>query len=110
MSNPSDRATRRRRFLLGCALAAAAVPIVRAPAYAQQSGEKVDENSAQAKALHYRHNAKEVKDPKRKPDEFCHNCQFFQGKASDKWGPCAVFGGKLVANQGWCSSWVKKAG
>ncbi len=107
MSKRSDHEAGRRRFVISCALAAA-IPLVRHPAHAQQSGEKVDENSAQAKALNYRHNAKEVKDPKRKADQFCHNCQFFQGKATDAWAPCAVFGGKQVANQGWCSSWVKK--
>ena len=107
MSGSSRRPTDRRKFLLTCTLAAAA-PLAarRVPA---QTKEKVDENSAQAKALNYRHDAKQVKDPKRKPDQFCDNCQFYQAAASDPWGPCTLFTGSLVAAKGWCSAWVKKA-
>jgi hypothetical protein len=107
MSDPSTPSRNRRSFLFACTVAAAA-PLAARSAFAQ-SKEKVDENSPQAKALNYKHDAKEVKDPKRKPDQFCHNCQFYQAKASDPWGPCALFNGNLVAAKGWCNAWVKKA-
>jgi hypothetical protein len=107
MSRPSRCTTDRRRFLFTCTIAAA-VPFAARSALAQAK-EKVDENSAQAKALNYRHDAKEVKDPKRKPDQFCNNCQFWQTKPTEAWGPCALFGGNLVAAKGWCNAWVKKA-
>jgi hypothetical protein len=97
----------RRRFLLVTATSLAAAPVVRLAI--AQGAEKVDEKSPQAKALDYHHNAAQVKNPKRTKDQFCHNCQFFQGKAGDAWGPCTVFQGKLVAANGWCSTWVKKA-
>jgi hypothetical protein len=107
MSDPARSPTNRRKFLFACT-AAAAAPLAARSAFAQ-SKEKVDENSPQAKALNYRHDAKQVKDPKHKPDQFCSNCQLYQGKASDAWGPCALFAGNLVAAKGWCNAWVKKA-
>jgi hypothetical protein len=108
MSHESARRGRgRRRFLLIGAAGLAAAPIARL-AFAQ-AAEKVDEKSPQAKALDYHDDATKVTNPKRKPDQFCHNCQFFQGKAQDKTAPCTVFQGKHVAANGWCSTWVKKA-
>jgi hypothetical protein len=108
MSNESNRAGEsRRRFLRLTAAGLAAVPVARIAI--AQTAEKVDENSPAAKALDYHRDASKVTNPKRKKDQFCHNCQFFQGKASDPWGPCAVFPGKQVAGNGWCSTWVAKA-
>jgi len=108
MSNKSNGAgERRRRFLRMSAAGLAAVPIGRV-AFAQGE-EKVDENSPAAKALDYHRDASKVTNPKRKKDQFCHNCQFFQGTAKDQWGPCTVFQGKQVAAKGWCSTWVAKA-
>jgi len=74
-----------------------------------QTAQKVDETSEAAKALDYHSNASRVTNPKRKKDEFCHNCQFFQGKPSDAWAPCLVLGAKEVANKGWCTTWTVKA-
>lgn len=107
MSNKSKRSgASRRRFLLVSAAGLAAVPIARV-AFAQ-GAEKLDENSPAAKALDYHADASKVTNPKRKKDQFCHNCQFFQGKAQDPWGPCAVFPAKQVAGGGWCSTWLAK--
>jgi hypothetical protein len=103
----SSRSSGRRKFLFTCSVAAAA-PLVARTVQAQQK-QKVDPSSAQAKSLNYVEDAKQAKDPKRKPDQFCHNCQMFQADAKEKWGPCAIFAGNLVANQGWCSAWIKKA-
>ena len=105
MSNESSGS--RRSFLRMSAAGLAAVPMARITSV--QAAEKVDENSPPAKALDYHDDASKVTNPKRKKDQFCHNCQFFQGSAKDKPGPCTVFQGKLVAAGGWCSTWVAKA-
>jgi len=47
--------------------------------------------------------------PKHSVDQKCSNCQLYQAKAADATGPCAIFAGKLVAGNGWCSAWAKKA-
>lgn len=62
--------------------------------------EKLDENNPQAKGLKYVHKSE-------KEGQICGNCNFIQG-AEEEWRPCALFPGKLVANQGWCSAWMKK--
>lgn len=75
---------------------------------------KLEESDAQAVALGYKHDTKLVdakKYPKHDPSaQACHNCQLFQGKPDDAWAGCAVFPGKQVANNGWCSAWTKKPG
>ena len=100
----------RRRFLLRSSALLVSVPLGGEFVLAQQDAEKVDENSPQAKALHYRHKAEQVKDPKRQANQYCHNCQFFQSQKQQGWAPCTIFAGKQVAAGGWCSSWVKRAG
>jgi hypothetical protein len=108
MSKHSDHVTlSRRRFLEFGAISVAAMPL--AGAALAQGGQKIDEKSEAAKALGYHNDAGKVTDPKRKKDQFCHNCQFFQGKPSDAWAPCPVLGGKDVANKGWCITWTAKA-
>lgn len=97
----------RRRLLSCCALLIAGAPLLRRNVGA---AEMVDPNSAQAKSLNYVSDAKQAKDPKRKADQFCHNCQFFQGAKDAKSAPCTVFAGKSVPAQAWCSAWVKKPG
>jgi hypothetical protein len=96
----------RRRFLMLSAAGIAAAPIARIAM--AQGADKLDENSSQAKALDYHADASKVTNPKRKSDQFCNNCQFYQGKAADASAPCTVFQGKLVAAKGWCSTWVAK--
>jgi len=105
--SPHNAKLSRRRFLKLTAAGLVAVPAARV-AMAQKA-EKVDVNSDAAKALDYHDDASKVTNPKRKKDQFCHNCQFFQGTAKDKPGPCTVFQGKDVAAGGWCSTWVAKA-
>ena len=108
MSDDCTKANaRRRRFLVVSAAGLACAPIARLAI--AQNAEKVDENSPQAKAPDYHHDAAQVKNPKRQKDQFCHNCQFFQGAAKDQWAPCTVFQGKQVAASGWCTTWVKKS-
>lgn len=69
----------------------------------------VSETDPTAVALNYKANAKDVKSPKFVAGQACKNCKFYQGKASEAKAPCPLFGGKLVAGNGWCSAWVKAA-
>jgi len=70
---------------------------------------RVDETSGLAKSLNYWHDAAQVQDPKRQPDQFCDNCQFYlTAQAQGDWAPCPIFQNQQVAAKGWCTSWVKK--
>ena len=98
----------RRGFLRlgGIAVVAAAVPGL---ASAQA---RVDEADAQAASLGFRNDTTKVdkaKFPKHTADQKCSNCQLFQGKPADATAPCAIFPGKVVPGNGWCSAWNKKA-
>jgi poly-gamma-glutamate capsule biosynthesis protein CapA/YwtB (metallophosphatase superfamily) len=97
----------RRVFLMqvaacGSALAAASV---------QAQAAKVDEKDAQAVALGYvadTAKADQKKFPKHTKDQKCNNCALYQGKATDAFAGCPLFGTKQVAGAGWCSAWAKK--
>ena len=99
----------RRTFLITVAATGAALA---GPARAQGQ-PKVDEKDPQAIALGYVHDATKVdikKFPKYAAGQVCANCALYQGKPTDPWAPCPLFGNKQVAAKGWCNSWVKKAG
>jgi hypothetical protein len=73
---------------------------------------KVAESEPAAAALGYKLDTTKVdtaKFPKHTNDQRCGNCQLYQGKPGDAFGPCAIFAGKLVSSSGWCNAWVKKA-
>ncbi len=77
-----------------------------------QTGAAVDEADPQAVALGYKTDTTKVdanKFPKHSAEQKCNGCQLYGGKATDPTAPCAIFGGKKVAANGWCSAWVKKA-
>lgn len=98
----------RRVFMLTVAAAGAGATLLQS-AHAQA---KLDEKNPQAVALGYvadTTKANTKKYPKHSPDQNCHNYNLFQGKPTDAAGPCPLFSGKLVAGNGWCSAWVKKA-
>ena len=79
---------------------------------AAQAQAKLDEGDAQATAVGYKHDTTKVdakKYPKHDKAQKCTNCQLFQGKATDAWGGCPLFGAKQVAGNGWCSAYAKKA-
>ena len=83
-----------------------------AAAGAATAQTRLDEKDPQAVALGYRHDTTKVdraKFPKHTNDQKCSNCQLYQGKATDPWGGCPLFGTKQVAGPGWCSAWAKKA-
>lgn len=99
----------RRTFLISslggaCALALSRQSFADAP--------KVQESDPTAQALGYKADATHVdkaKYPKYAAGQDCSNCTFFQGKPTDAFGPCPMFGGKQVAAKGWCSAYNKKA-
>ena len=73
---------------------------------------KLDENSPQATALGYKHDAASVdaaKHPQSQGGEKnCANCRLYTEATADGWGACPIFAGKLVNGAGWCSAWVPK--
>ena len=73
---------------------------------------KLDEADPQAVAVGYKHDTTKVdakKYPKHDKAQKCNNCQLYQGKATDPWGGCPLFGAKQVAGNGWCSAYAKRA-
>jgi hypothetical protein len=105
--------TSRRRFIALIPAVAAGVALERvAHAQAKPPANAVPENDPQAAALGYKMDASKVdkaKFPKFAAGQHCGNCQLFQGKPTDPWGPCSIFANRQVAGPGWCSAWVKKA-
>ena len=102
--------TTRRRFIL-TSLPGAALTLVASGAASAQA-VRLEENDPLALSLGYKHDAAKVdakKFPTFAPGRNCANCQLFQAKAGEAWGPCAAVGGKLVNAKGWSAAWVKKA-
>jgi len=64
---------------------------------------KLELEDPTAKALKYTHKS-EVE------GAICDNCMYIQGADGAEWRPCALFPGKSVNAQGWCTAWVKKPG
>ena len=96
----------RRTFLMQVAVAGTALAASQAQAQA-----KLDEKDPQAVALGYVADTKKVdtkKFPKHTNDQRCNNCALYQGKATDAYAGCPLFGTKQVAGPGWCSAWGKK--
>lgn len=96
----------RRVFLLQLAAGSAAVTT----SSALQAQTKVDEADDNAVALGYKHDGAHV-DTKKfaqfKPEQKCNNCQFWQGKPTDAWAGCSMFGRKHIAAAGWCLAYKK---
>jgi hypothetical protein len=100
----------RRTFLIKSLGAVSALALASREALAD--APKVAESDPTAVALGYKIDATKVdkaKYPKYVAGEKCATCQFFQGKTTDAFAPCPMFGGKQVANGGWCSAYSKKA-
>ena len=91
----------RRRLLAITAASAASIPLTALTGRATAMGHaKLDPNDAQAKALQYVHDSA-------KEGQNCANCQLYTG-GDAAWGPCAIFPGKEVSRNGWCTAWVAK--
>ena len=106
----------RRDFLKAGSLAVVSAAIAGSAANAADkaadNAAKLDEKDAQAQSLGYKHDATKVekaKFPKYAAGQTCANCTLYQGKPTDAWAGCPIFGTKQVAAKGWCSAYVKKA-
>ncbi len=68
----------------------------------------VAEDDPAAKALGYVHDANKSTNPKRKPNQYCKNCNLIRSD-SGEWRACQIFPGKGVNENGWCTAWVLKS-
>lgn len=83
----------------------------------------VDPKDAAAKAVNYVHETKDIKDKALQTeragvkfaDQHCKGCAFYDATKTvtvggKKAGPCQMpfAAGKVVAAEGWCSTWAKK--
>ena len=80
------------------------------------SDELIDEESALARTLGYRHDAEQVDTtafPKRAGEQgsrqFCDNCALFAGDSGDPEAPCSIFQNMRVKGKGWCNAWVARS-
>ncbi len=97
----------RRRFLRRSAAGLAAVPAAGFLASATAGKPKLEPSDPQAKALNYVHDASEASDHSAfKEGANCANCTQWQG-GDKEWGACAIFPGKNVNANGWCTAWAK---
>lgn len=104
-----DALKSRRRFIKLTLLGSAALPMGAALTGSAFAAERLSEDDPTAQALHYVHDTNDVDGdahPNHDTSQICGNCQLIQGDDGEDWRPCAVFPGKLVANEGWCSAWV----
>lgn len=99
----------RRVFMMQAAGALSAAALS-APVFAQGTPKRVEETDENAVALGYKHDTTKVdkaKYPQHDNKQYCANCQFWQGAATDEWAGCAMFGRKQIAAKGWCTAWRK---
>jgi hypothetical protein len=98
----------RRGLLRGVALGLALLPVAAAPLRTALAADLplVTADDALAKALKYVPDVSKA--PDAKPGSKCANCMLYQGAAGSAQGPCALFPGKAVKGNGWCSSWTQK--
>ncbi|WP_207002041.1 high-potential iron-sulfur protein [Trinickia mobilis] len=100
----------RRTFLITSIGVASTLALSRQAAFAD--APKVAESDPTAQGLGYKQDATQVdkaKYAKYAAGQDCGTCSFFQGKPTDAWAPCSIFGGKQVSSKGWCSAYNKKA-
>ena len=103
-----NRSLSRRALVKTLSVAIAAASLGRRQARSAEP-PKLDVKDPAAVALGYVENAAQV-DVKKYPafvkGSNCENCLQLQGKAGSDYRPCTLFPGKLVAVNGWCSSWT----
>ena len=100
---------KRRAFLATTVCGFAGISVVTVGPVSAQT--MVAETDPQAAALGYKANTAQVdqkKFAKHNAEQKCVNCQLYQSKAADN-GACTIFPGKLVAEEGWCCAYHKKA-
>ncbi|HET6602666.1 MAG TPA: high-potential iron-sulfur protein [Xanthomonadaceae bacterium] len=106
-----DQSQQRRRFLKHAAMAVVVLPLAGRLAPARASDlPHLDTADPTAAALGYVEDATTVDAAKHanyKAGQTCANCNLIQAESGD-WRPCALFPGKAVAAEGWCTAWVVK--
>lgn len=112
MGDTVSRAARRRFLkLAGVGVAAAPFCAARLASRARAQEDRVEEDEELAQQVGYTHDASQV-DPEEWPDyeegEVCATCQLYHGESGAEWGPCDIFGGRLVNAEGWCVTWVER--
>jgi hypothetical protein len=107
-----SRTNKGRRTLLKAALSGAVAVPLSSLLLSRQAGAgdlpPLAEDDPAAKGLGYVHDASASTDPKRKPDQVCKNCNLVRSDAGE-WRQCAIFPGKGVNENGWCTAWVLKS-
>ncbi|TVR58054.1 MAG: twin-arginine translocation signal domain-containing protein [Candidatus Competibacteraceae bacterium] len=99
----------RRRFIKLTAIGLAAAPfanVLSSGAARAAELEMLDESDPMAVALKYKADATESE--RQDDTHLCSNCNLYTS-TDEEAGPCTLFPGKLVAADGWCVAWVKKA-
>lgn len=113
MSDARMKVTRRRFVGVGAAtVLGSTIPTVLGVRTANATDlPQLDESDGTAKALGYVHDATTVDLSTRgAADRICRSCRFYTEPASETWGPCTLFPGKSVNANGWCKSWITRAG
>lgn len=113
MSERGEKRESRRTFLKAAVGAAGAFALGGlVPLRARAEGlPHLKPSDPTAQALGYTEDAAKVdakKYPKYAKGQMCSNCQFYQGKPGDAYGPCQIFSGKAVHSKGWCNAYAKK--
>jgi hypothetical protein len=101
----------RRKFIQLSAGAAAGCLVSPGSQPQAQDLPRLTEDDPVGAALKYTHDASTVDPASRTQaaaEQDCANCAQLQGEEGDEWRPCAIFIGKLVNVNGWCSVWVPK--
>jgi len=98
----------RRRFIKISVAGLAATPLAALLSGSVHAADMLSESDPTATALGYKADATKAT-ARKDATAMCSNCTLYSGKAGDASGPCAAFGGKLVAAKGWCTAWAKKA-
>ncbi|MGF6507264.1 high-potential iron-sulfur protein [Paraburkholderia sp. 32] len=99
----------RRTFMITTAGVASSLALSR---LAFADSPKLSDTDSTAQALGYKSDATKVdkaRYAKYAAGQICGNCTFYQGKPSDAFAACPMFGGKQVEGKGWCSAYSRKA-
>lgn len=98
----------RRYFIKLIAIGLAAAPFANALlGGTARAADAVSETDPLAVAMKYKADATKATERK-DATATCSGCVHYSGKGGDATGPCAIFQGKLVSANGWCTAWVKK--
>jgi High potential iron-sulfur protein len=95
----------RRSFLVLSLGASASLALSR---FSAAGGAELSESDPAAQKLGYKQDASTVDKAKftnYSAGQECSTCSLYQGKTGEPLGGCTLFGTKLVAEHGWCSSY-----